>query len=517
MDYKNVSSLLKEYNHFIIEEDWLKSSKDHPDFPEINAFSDIFNQFAIDNYIAQVPLDYFEDLPSTFLGLVSQHEKIETAIIKKMNNEEVKLVFFDNEIIIKNSSFLNIWSGYILVIEENEYPVNISEKKKKFNFIPQISFVITILTFLVSNYFFNILNIKSIFLISINTIGLFLSYLAVKESFGFGNKHLFRVCSTLKNGNCNQVIKSQSANVFFSLTYSDLSFVFYLSSFFISIFISKFPELITLNILFIPISLTTILFSIFQQKLVLKKWCVLCLGISLITLLQSAILIYVSNYNFSLKFSIFSLFIFSSFLNLYLLVKPLLKNYSEFMFEKYQRGTIYKDKEVFNFYFERNSLISENEFSLLTFIKLNNSKTFFNLSIVLSLNCDFCKSEYKKFRELMFYYDKKVNFNVLFNFDRNEIDETMSLVVENLYFLKDTPAIGIKAMDDFFIKNISPKEWLKKWGKEENLDLNITYYNIEILNNNNIVDTPCVLINNRLYPKEYKIEDIKYFLNSLIS
>ncbi len=515
MDYKNVSSLLIEYNCFIIEEDWSKSSKDHPDFPEINAFADIFNQFAIDNYIAQVPLDYFEDLPYTFLGLVSHDENIETAIIKKINNEEVKLVFFDNEIIIKKSNFLKIWNGYILVIEENDYPVNISEKKKKFNFIAQISFVITILTFLISNYFFNVLKIKSIFLVSVNAIGLFLSFLAVKESFGFGNKYLFRVCSALKNGNCNQVIKSQNAHVFLSLTYSDLSFVYYFSSFFISIFFSKFPELITLNILLIPISLTTILFSIFQQKLVLKKWCALCLGISFITLLQSVIIIY--NINFNLKFGVFSLFIFSGVLNLYLLVKPLLNNYSELMFEKYQRGTIYKDKEVFNLYFERSSLIPENEFSSLTFIKLNNSKTFFNLTIVLSLNCDFCKSEYKKFKELMFYYDKKINFNVLFNFDRNEIDNNLILVVENLYHIKDNVSMSLKAVDDFFINNTSPIEWLKKWKNEENMSDNVAYKNIEILNNNNITDTPCVLINNRLYPKEYKIEDIRYFLNSLIS
>ena len=65
----------------------------------------------------------------------------------------------------------------------------------------------------------------------INGIGLSLSFLAIKESFGFGNKHLFRVCSAIKNGNCNQVIKSNNAILFFGITYSDLSFVFYIYSF----------------------------------------------------------------------------------------------------------------------------------------------------------------------------------------------------------------------------------------------------------------------------------------------
>ena len=64
---------------------------------------------------------------------------------------------------------------------------------------------------------------------------------------------------------------------------------------------------------------------------------------------------------------------------------------------------------------------------------------------------------------------------------------------------------------------VIPISYLKKWKNEENKSDNVANKNIEILNNNNITDTPCVLINNRLYPKEYKIEDIRYFLNSLIS
>ena len=117
----------------------------------------------------------------------------------------------------------------------------------------------------------------------------------------------------------------------------------------------------------------------------------------------------------------------------------------------------------------------------------------------------------------MFYYDKKVQFNIIFNFDLNEIEKEMLLIAENIYLLKDNPNIVIKALDDYFIKNDSPTHWLKKWRKDDNLHSKITYNNIDILNNNNITDTPCILINNRLYPKEYKIEDIKYFLNSLIS
>lgn len=519
MDYNNVASLLHEYNHFIIEEDWEKSRKDHPDFPQLNAFSDIFNQYAIDNYIAQVPLDLFDELPHAFIGLVTQNENIETVLIKKLNDEDVKLISFDKSITIDKSKFLNIWNGYILVIEENENPVNISSQKKNFNFFSILLIGILFVSIFLSNYFFNFLNVASESLIILNSLGFFLSYLAIKESFGFGNKHLFRVCSAIKNGNCNQVIKSTNANLLYNITYSDLSFVFYIYSFISSFFISKFPLLLSLNILFIPFSLITIILSILQQKFNIKKWCILCLGISLVTLFQSIVLFLISNYklNINLEYSILSFFVFITIFTVWFFFKPLLVNYSELIFEKYQRGEIYKDKEVFNLYFRKNTVIPENDFSMLTLIKLNEANSSFNLVLVLSLSCEYCKSEYKKFRELMFYYDKKVNFIIVFNFNIDEIDNEMISVAENLYLLKDNPKIGTKAMDDFFIKNKSPNEWLQKWKQTSNSKLNFTHNNIEILNKNNISDTPCILINNRLYPKEYKIEDIKYFLNSIIN
>jgi uncharacterized membrane protein len=516
MDYKNISSLLKEYNHFIIEEDWAKSTKDHPDFPQLNSFSDIFNQYAIDNYIAQVPLDFIDDLPNVFIGLVNYKDNLETAIIRK-NNNKIKLLFFDSSIEIEKSEFLKIWNGYTLIIEENENPTITHYKKKSFNSFPIILIVFLSLSFFLSNYFFNFLSLDLIFLLIINGVGLFLSFIAIKESFGFGNKHLFRVCSAIKNGNCNQVIKSSYANLFLGVTYSDLSFVFYIYSFIGTFFIFKFPLFNSLNVLFIPLIVVTILFSLYHQKYIIKKWCVLCLGISLVTILQSIVIMSLFKSNFSFEYVILGIFSFMIIFIKWYYFKPLLANYSELIFEKYQRGEIYKNKEVFNLYLERNTLISENDFSLLSFIKLNEIKSTINLTLVLSLNCEYCKSEYKKFRELMFYYDKKVQFNILFNFDLNEIEKEMLLIAENFYLLKDNPNIAMKALDDYFIKNDSPNLWLKKWRKDDNLLSNVTFNNIELLNNNNITDTPCVLINNRLYPKEYKIEDIKYFLNSLIN
>lgn len=514
MNYKNVSILLKEYNYVIMEEDWINSTKDHPDFPQINAFVDILSEYAIPSYIAKVPLSLYKELPNTFIGLVTQDGQPETVIVTKLLNSKTKLTFYNNTIIINQADFVNIWDGYILVIEENEKPANVSYTKHYSRNIVNILPVFLLSIFCISSYFYCYIDWSSLLLIAINSIGLFLSYLALKESFGFGNKSLFIVCSSIKNGNCNQVIKSSNATLLFGVTYSDLSFVFFTYSFLISFFALTFPYFLLFNILLIPFLFIIVLYSIYQQKFIIKQWCILCLGISFVSITQALILVLNFDFYFNFQYVVLSLIILSSILILWMAIKPIISHYSELIFEKYQRDKIYKNEEVFGLYFMRSSRISNEDFQKLSAINLNNVNTPLSLTIILSLNCEYCKFEYAKFRKLMFYHDKTIGFNILFDFNLDQIETSLISVLENLYLLNKTNMV-VQALDDFFIGNKSTNDWLKKWGQQKNFHSSLIYNNIKILNMNKITDTPCMLINNCLYPKEYKIEDVRYFLDYL--
>ena len=520
MNYKLILSILKEQNYFIIEGDWERSVKDHPDFPQLNAIADILSQYGIDNYIAQVPQELFDDLPDIFIGIVSYDNHLESAVINKINAEKIKISFFDSAMNVDKQEFLKIWNGYTLVIEENEKKQLIqTTKTESHNHFPFFILGFLFISFLISNYFFNFLNSFSVSLLIVNGLGLFLSYLAIKESIGFSNKYLFKVCSTIKNGNCNQVIKSNNANLFYGMTYSDFSFIFFTYSFFITFFIKNYSVLLSLNIFFLPISIITIIFTIYQQKFVLKKWCLLCLGISVLVLTQSIIIIVFSGFQNAFNIHSFFLltFVFLFITTLWYFLKPQFNRLSELMFEKYQRGEIYKDKEVFDLYFIRSAVILKRDFENLLPIKLNFAENHDTLTLILSPNCDYCKYEYLNLKKILFYFKHKINISVIFNFDKSEVDENIIELTEILYNLKDDIGKSTEALDDFLIKNFSAKKWLKKWKPLNPILTEITSNNIEILKENNITDSPCLLFNNRLYPKEYKIEDIKYFLNGIIN
>ncbi|WGH75238.1 vitamin K epoxide reductase family protein [Tenacibaculum tangerinum] len=519
MDYHKITTLLKEYNYFIIKEDWDKSVKDHPDFPQLNSIADIFNQYGIDNYIAQVPKELFDDLPEIFIGMVDFDGSIETLIVNISDKSSINLIFFDSVSQVTKDEFLRIWNGYILVIEENEQTID--TPKKIIDFKPYFSKLLLLLVFIsfsIMGYYFNFLNYKSASLLFINSLGIFLSFLAVKESLGFGNKHTFKVCSTIKNGNCNQVIKSESAHLFLGITYSDLSLIFFLFSFIISLFVKNHPEVLSLNFVILPLTIGVIILSIYQQKNILKKWCIICLGISFLALIQSLIIISSFEVNIITSFRslFFSFFIYLLVFTLFYNVKPLLNKLSDLTFEKYQRGEIYKNKEVFDLFSKNEILIPKKDYEDLFSIKLNNIESKNTLTLVLSLDCSYCKSVYNSFRNLFFYYKNKVNFKVIFNFEKDKMDEHNIEIINRIYSFRHDVKKATQSLDEFLLMNYTSHKWLRKWKKKDSSFTEKILKNIEILESNNLTDTPCLLINNRLCPKEYRVEDIKYFLNSII-
>ena len=73
------------------------------------------------------------------------------------------------------------------------------------------------------------------------------------------------------------------------------------------------------------------------------------------------------------------------------------------------------------------------------------------------------------------------------------------------------------ALTDWHIKKLSKENWLLKWEQHQ-IDDNI----YQIMNNhyqwcleNNFNYTPVKILNNKLFPNEYNLSEVKYFLTEL--
>lgn len=513
--YKHIVDILKSHNYFILKEDWVSSSRQHPDFPQINAIAEIFNYYGIENFIAQVPNNLLESLPKKFISLLHINGIPETVLIDQTNEEKVGVMYFDGKYEkFDRQKFLKKWSGYLINIEDADEPIKISTKKHNF----QNLFLWLILLALVPVFMYitlsnTIFNSKSFLLFLSSLIGVFINFFALKESLGFNNKIVNRVCSSLKKGNCNQVLRSNHSFIFKNISLSDLSFSYFLYSIIVSLFVFKFPELITIHVISLPFAMLLIGKAIYLQWAVIKKWCLLCIGISLIVLIQTVIL--VSEYRYEITFSgfIFGSAVFLSILLTLLLIKIPLLQYSDLIFERFQTGEIYKNSEVFFSYLNSQKKIDLFDFEQLKKLNLNELESEINLTFILSTDCDYCKGEYLKVKKLLSYFKNRVRFNLVFDINITDDKPKTREFIERLYQIKKDKPKLLNALDDYFIKNYTASKLINKWGSDDQDFYNVVSSNSKILNKYGINDTPCLLINNQLYPKDYKIEDVKYFIN----
>ena len=98
-------------------------------------------------------------------------------------------------------------------------------------------------------------------------------------------------------------------------------------------------------------------------------------------------------------------------------------------------------------------------------------------------------------------------------------DNPYKAVVERLLTLnRSTPGKIVEAISDWHIKKMSLKKWLKKWQNEPasmmiNQEIQKQY---EWCSKNNFNYTPVKIVNEKLFPNEYELSELKYFLNDFV-
>ncbi len=106
--------------------------------------------------------------------------------------------------------------------------------------------------------------------------------------------------------------------------------------------------------------------------------------------------------------------------------------------------------------------------------------------------------------------------NVLFNINPENNDNPYKAIVENLLEINNTfPEKAVEAISDWHIHKVGLEPWLKKW-KVGSVSMKINQqiqqqYDWCLENEFNY--TPVKIVNGKLYPNEYSIGDLKYFIN----
>lgn len=493
----------------------------HPYFPSINAITDLFDHFKIENVAAELPkeVSIISELPSTFLAHIKENgtEKI-VLVVKK--NEELKLIY-DSKTTKHYSykEFIDLWTGVIVAVEKNE---NESIKNSNSQSIFK-NVIIGISTLLIAGTLILYpLNIVGFSYLIVSLIGLYVSVLLIQKELGLHSKSLDKFCEASENNSCDDVLNSKGALVFNTFKLSDVGVV-YFSGIILAIIVVSITSLETNYFLISSLSVFSLLFipySIYYQWRVIKKWCPLCLVIVGALLLQGLISVAIIDIGFTFYFNELFLLLFS-FLSIGLVwveLKPSYKRREEFNVLQLEHYKFKRNSSLFITALKssdkKNMAINgANE------IILGNKKASLQIVLITNPRCFFCKEAHQVFHDILKSRRDDIQLIIRFNINTSNPESNIGLEISNqlleIYSDQDQEKTML-SLDEIY-SDMEPETWLQKWKSTTFLNhVSDLEKAKEWCIDNSVNFTPAVFVNGYLFPKEYNKKDITFFIDDLI-
>lgn len=499
LNYTNQTSEIEEY--------YLS----HPNFPSLFAVTETLDLLNIKNIPAEVSPNDIDTLPNQFITLYKKDNEQEFIFVENKNDSFIYCIDENKKRIkIAKKDFLKKWTHIVLLIEKNE-----SEEKKvikhKGIYTTVMMFILLLVYIFINKETFTS---NSLLFLFTSTFGLIISVFILQKEFNIPNQLADELCGLFKDSKngCSEILNSNISFINKVLKLSDLSFVYFSTCVFLVLFLHE-------SLFFLPVSFFLVFaigYSVYLQIFKLKKYCNLC---NLTNSVLAVIVLLSGQFfaNYQLKNLINSFLFFAIFFIVILIlwskIKPMLIKYFELYSSNITLKKFKRNNEVFHFFLQNNKTQLEG-LQNLTGIIIGNSDAKNELVLFLSPSCKHCYSVFKEALDLEKKSKGKVKINVMFNSNientSNPYNKVIEIIMENYLTSGNEKAVFL----------------LKEWF-ENKLDLSIfidKYETITTLNTKQIIMehyhwcaindykySPVKIINNFLLPKEYNVEELKFF------
>lgn len=272
----------------------------HIYFPSLLTIKDVLRKFGVESGAINKNDDSFGDFELPFITSIQKKEwGTSYFTVVKMANENI--VEYYDPVNLKwttatAENFENWDKNIILLVERLEINGEADFKKrkdeeKKERIIKTIPFFLLLVFGLFPIIYslinsFSILFVPNLILFLLHFIGGIISFLLSWYEIDKQNPFLKEVCSGGNKINCNAVLSTKGAH-FFGIEWSILGLTYFLGGV-MSFLILGFGSISAASVLFLISIIVSpyILYSLYYQYKIVKQWCILCLGVQAILLLQ---------------------------------------------------------------------------------------------------------------------------------------------------------------------------------------------------------------------------------------
>lgn len=509
-----------------------KDLREHPDYPSMLSIVDVLNNYGVSTLAINASVKMLPDLPSHFitqLRTTSNNSDMQFTLVEKM---EDGFKYYDtNErkwCFIIADSFIEKWSGIVMLTEKNEgvgekeySKKRFAEKKRNFSidiavlFFPIITLLICISSFVLNggSPLFPVLFLLATFL------GLSSGLLILWHEHDQYSPIVQNICSSGKKINCNAVLQSSGSKIF-DISWSSIGVV-YFSGTLLALATGGVMNGAMHWILFWPslFALPYIFYSIYYQLKVVRQWCVLCLFTQGTLLAQFILALAGHWYNYPVEgISMHTLsLLLVSFLLPIIVLTLLLPAYRDIKSNKhYQKElrSIKYNPRVFNSLLNQQKSIVQSTEGLGIVIGAPDAKN--KIIKVCNPYCQPCAEAHIVMERLLNNSDN-VQLQIIFNISADEKDIRVP-PVKHLLALnsKQDATLTRQALNDWYLpgrKNyISFAERYPLNGELDQQEAKLQAMS-DWCSGNRITYTPTIFVNGYELPPNYNFNDLKYFLN----
>ncbi|MBS1579259.1 MAG: thioredoxin domain-containing protein [Bacteroidetes bacterium] len=510
-----------------------KALQNHPNYPGLLSIADILkNNYTIDTAIIEVADEKLPETPLPFITLLPNKTKpfitvtnITTENIEYLNSKNKKVT-------IPKEDFLKLWNKTVLIAEKAEYSTEADfEKNKLQEKINKLKTPALLLlgVFIVASAViantalpYNRLGwicLTGIFLL----IGTLISCLLLWYEIDNNNPVLQNICTGIAKTNCNAVLNSKASKLLGKLSWSEIGFFYFAGSFLfftIAVFTNiqlLYSVLFWLNLLALPYTL----FSVYYQWQVAKQWCVLCMAVQALLVLQLANNIVVGKVagfpifqfptiNFLLAIPCFIIPILGWYL-----LKPAFLELQEAKRKKRQLLRLKYDTSIFEALLTKQKQVTVQPTGLG--ITLGNPAATHTIIKVCNPYCGPCAKAHPEIEKLI-ENNEHIKAQIIFYIPGKNNREFKEIIVKHLLAIaaKEDAALISKALDDWYLADtkdydaFAAKYPMNGALKQQNDKLEAMD---KWCKTTDITFTPTFFINGKQLPDIYNIKDLSYFLS----
>lgn len=517
MDLKleKVFSLFLRKNFYYVDEKEVKLQlESHPDFPSLRSVTDTLDYLDIEHVAISVPKEALDQLPDCFLAMIDSGEARQNNLVAiNKNKGKIEIHNVDQKKTVSVEEFKEQWTGVVVAIEPNV------AQKGSGSFLGNIlnlEGVLSALAIILALGYYVLQGpsiVSALYLITAIG-GMVVSVLILREELGVGSRFVERICNATQATSCQEVLNSAGAKFYKNIGLSDLALLFFFTYVFSVLFNLISVDLLTyVNAISIPVVIYTVLY----QAIKVKKWCVLCLTLSAILVAQ-----FVIGVAFNGGFPDFAIVGFTNFILVGVLalvawfyVKPLLQSVKEGKESQRDLLKFKKDGRIFNTLLnDGDSVINQYMPDDLNIV-VGSSDAPIKLIAVTNPMCGFCKPAFEQYDKILSRFKDQVSVNFKFNVFLQDKEGPGFILAKRwveLYEQKGAEETLSSMREWFTNKNI--ESWKRTYGMPEKAD------DLSVLENhknwslkNEINYTPATILKGQIFPKEYELSDLIYFID----